>query len=385
MAGWPESRSKLARWVALVAATVVALYLCWAMLQPFIEVLLWAVVLVIVFMPVHRRVRARVGSPGWSAMLSCLLVVVVLLVPLTLITLAVVREMTHIAQALQPKAGDAGASQAGVAGLFDPNSPYLGRALNWVGRYVDLEQFNSEQFIAERLKSLGGAIAGRTLGFVGGAVGFVVEIFFVIFTMYYLFRDGERMRQAVYNIMPLDDRRAHEIIDRTQEVISASVYGVLVIALIQGALGGLAFWALGLPSPLLWGVVMVFLSMIPMAGAFVVWVPAAIYLVATGEWGKAILLTIWGALVIGSVDNFLRPKLVGEKTRLHELLIFFSVLGGLQVFGVIGLVLGPVVVAVTIALLDVLRQADDSARGEPDDDTLVEEQAELRDAGSESA
>jgi predicted PurR-regulated permease PerM len=122
-----------------------------------------------------------------------------------------------------------------------------------------------------------------------------------------------------------------------------------------------------------------------MAGAFVVWVPAAIYLVATGEWGKAILLTVWGALVIGSVDNFLRPKLVGEKTRLHELLIFFSVLGGLQVFGVIGLVLGPVVVAVTIALLDVLRQADDSARGEPDEDTLVEEQAELRDAGSESA
>jgi len=385
MAGWPESRSKLARWVGLVAATLVALYLCWAMLQPFIEVLLWAVVLVIVFMPVHRRVRARVGSPGWSAMLSCLLVVVVLLVPLTLITLAVVREMTHIAQALQPQAGAGGAPQAGVAGLLDPNSPYVGRALDWMGRYVDLEQFNSEQFVAERLKSLGGAIAGRTLGFVGGAVGFVVEIFFVIFTMYYLFRDGERMRQAVYNVMPLDDRRAHEIIDRTQEVISASVYGVLVIALIQGALGGLAFWVLGLPSPLLWGVVMVFLSMIPMAGAFVVWVPAALYLVATGEWGKAILLTIWGALVIGSVDNFLRPKLVGEKTRLHELLIFFSVLGGLQVFGVIGLVLGPVVVAITIALLDVLRQADDSARGEPDEETLVEEQAELRDAGSESA
>jgi predicted PurR-regulated permease PerM len=380
MAGWPESRSKLARWVGLVAATFVALYLCWAMLQPFIEVLLWAVVLVIVFMPVHRRVRARVGSPGWSAMVSCLLVVVVILVPLTLITLAVVREMTHIAQSLQPKAGG-----AGTPGLLDPDSPYVGRALAWAGQYVDLEQFDSQQFIAERLKSVGGAIAGRTLGFVGGAVGFVVEIFFVIFTMYYLFRDGDRMRAAVHGLMPLDDRRAHEIIDRTQEVISASVYGVLVIALIQGALGGLAFWALGLPSPLLWGVVMVFLSMIPMAGAFVVWVPAAVYLVVTGHWGKAILLTVWGALVIGSIDNFLRPKLVGEKTRLHELIIFFSVLGGLQVFGVIGLVLGPVVVAITIALLDVLRQADDSARGGPEEETLVEEQAELREAGEGAA
>ena len=383
MAGWNESRSRLARWVGLVAATVVALYLCWAMLQPFIEVLLWAVVLVIVFMPVHRRVRARVGSPGWSAMLSCLLVVVVILVPLTLVTLAIVREMTHIAQALQPKPGDAGAAQTGLAGLLDPNSPYVGRAVNWVGQYVDLEQFNSQEFIAERLKSLGGAIAGRTLGFVGGAVGFVVEIFFVIFTMYYFFRDGERMRGAIHDLMPLDDRRAHEIIDRTQEVISASVYGVLVIALIQGALGGLAFWALGLPSPLLWGVVMVFLSMIPMAGAFVVWVPAAIFLAVTGHWGKAIILTVWGALVIGSIDNFLRPKLVGEKTRLHELIIFFSVLGGLQVFGVIGLVLGPVIVAITIALLDVLRQADGSPREEQD--TLLEDQAELREAGEGSA
>jgi predicted PurR-regulated permease PerM len=385
MAGWSKSRSKLARWVGLMAATVVALYLCWTMLQPFIEVLLWAVVLVIVFMPVHRRVRARVGSPGWSAMISCLLVVIVILVPLTLVTLAIVREMTHIAQSLQPQPGGEGAAQSGVAGLFDPNSPYVGKVLGWVGQYVDLEQFNSQQFIAERLKSLGGAIAGRTLGFVGGAVGFVVEIFFVIFTMYYFFRDGERMREALYSIMPLDDRRAHEIIDRTQEVISASVYGVLVIALIQGALGGIAFWVLGLPSPLLWGVVMVFLSMIPMAGAFVVWVPAALYLVATGHWGKAIVLAVWGTLVIGSVDNFLRPKLVGEKTRLHELLIFFSVLGGLQVFGVIGLVLGPVVVAITIALLDVLRQADDSARGEPDEETLIEEQAELREAGEGSA
>lgn len=364
------------RWVGLLAAAVIALYLCWKMLEPFVEVLLWAVVLVIVFMPVHRRVRARVGSPGWSAMLSCLLVVVVILVPLTLVALAVTREVTHIAQSIQ--------TGAGTDGLL--NSPYIDRALDWIGQYVDLSQFNSQQFIADRLKSLGGAIAGRTLGLVGGAVGIVIEVFFVIFTMYYLFRDGERMREAVYNVMPLNDRRASDIIDRTQEVISASVYGVLIIALIQGTLGGLAFWALGLPSALLWGVVMVFLSMIPMAGAFVVWVPAAIYLVITGAWVKAIILTVWGALVIGSVDNFLRPKLVGEKTRLHELLIFFSVLGGLQVFGVIGLVLGPVVVAITIALLDVLRSADDSASGGPqDEDTLIEDQAELRETAGESA
>jgi predicted PurR-regulated permease PerM len=374
-----EPKGRLLRWIGLLAATLVAVYLCWKMLLPFIEVILWAVVLVIVFFPVHRRIRARVGSPGWSAVLSCLLVIVVILVPLTLLTVAVVNELGNFAQMLQPKADGSGGAAGAAAGLLDPNSPYIGPALRWLGQYVDLNSVNSQGFIAERLKGVSGAIASRTLGLVGGAVGFVVEVFFVIFTMYYLFRDGERLRAAAYDMVPLSGPQAREIFDRTGEVISASVYGVLVIAVIQGVLGGLAFWVLGLPSPLLWGVVMIFLSMIPMAGAFIVWVPAAIYLGLTGHWVSALILTVWGALVIGSIDNFLRPKLVGERTRLHELLVFFSVLGGLQVFGIIGLVLGPVIVAITIALLDLLRHADGSpTTAPPESDTLLEEQAGLR-------
>jgi predicted PurR-regulated permease PerM len=384
MAEWAEPKSRQVRWLGLVAATCVALYLCWSMLQPFIEVVLWAVVLVIVFFPVHRRIEARTGSAGWSAMLSCLLVILIILVPLTLLTFAVVNELSHFAQMLQQKSDGASAGGASAAGLLDPNSPYVGPALRWLGQYVDVSQLGSQEFIAERLRNVSGAIAARTLGFVGGAVGFIVEVFFVIFTMYYLFRDGDRMRAAAYELVPLSDERAGEIFNRTGEVIFASVYGVLVIAVIQGLLGGLAFWTLGLPSPLLWGVVMTFLSMIPMAGSFIVWVPAAIYLGLAGHWGKALMLAMWGTLVIGTVDNFLRPKLVGERTRLHELLVFFSVLGGLQVFGVLGLVLGPVIVAITIALLDVLRQADGLGVQQSTQLTLIEEQAELRDAPKES-
>lgn len=376
MDDWAQPKGRLLRWLGLLAATILALWLCWKMLQPFLGVVLWAVVLVIVFFPVHKRIEARLGSPGWSAVLSCLIVILVILIPLTFITFAVLREISHLAQGVQANADS----------LLDPDSPYIGGALRWVGQYVDVTQFDPQKFISDRLKGVSGTLAGWTLGFVGGAAGFVVDIFFVIFTMYYLFRDGDRLRAAAYDLMPLSDRRAHQIFERTGEVIAASVYGVLVIAVVQGVLGGLAFWALGLPSPLLWGVVMIFLSMIPMAGSFVVWVPAAIYLALVGNWGRAVMLTVWGALVIGSVDNFLRPKLVGERTRLHELLVFFSVLGGLQVFGVLGLVLGPVIVAITIALLDVLRQADGggdekSGGGE----TLIEEQAEIREAPKESS
>jgi predicted PurR-regulated permease PerM len=290
---------------------------------------------------------------------------VTILAPITLITFVLVNELSGVTQNLQTN----------LSSLLDPNSPITGPVLRWLGRYVNVEQMLSPEFIVERLKAMSGAIAGRMLGFVGGLVGAVVQIFFIIFTMYYLFRDGDRIVNALPDVLPLERTQSEEIFARTRDVIGASIYGVLVIAVIQGTLGGLMFWILGLPSAIVWAVVMTFLSMIPMAGSFLVWVPAAIYLAATGHWAKAIILVAWGMLVIGTVDNLLRPKLVGEKTRLHELFIFFSVLGGLHVFGVLGIVLGPVILAITLALLDVFRRVDrpgEETRREP---TLAEEVA----------
>lgn len=336
------------RWIALLAATAACLYLCWLMLLPFINVLAWAAVLVVVFYPVHRRLVERTERPATSALISCLLVIFVILLPLSLITLALVREFSGAAQGLQNY----------LSAFLDPNSAVAGRLLGWLGNYIDIEQLRNPQSIQEHLQQVLGTVAQRTLGLVGGALGVIVQVFFIIFTMYYLFRDGGKIVNALPDVLPLERAQSAEIISRTRDVISASVNGVLVIAAIQGALGAVAFFALKVPSALVWGVVMTFLSLIPMAGAFVVWIPAAIFLALTGHWVKAALLVAWGTLVIGTVDNFLRPKLVGERTKLHELFIFFSVLGGLHVFGVLGLVLGPVVLAVTLALLDVMRQVD---------------------------
>jgi predicted PurR-regulated permease PerM len=154
-----------------------------------------------------------------------------------------------------------------------------------------------------------------------------------------------------------------------------------MISAIQGALGFFIFWALGLPSALLWGIVMFFLSMIPMAGAFLVWGPAAVYLAVIGLWTKAGILTAWGILVVGSIDNVLSPRLVGRRARMHELLIFFAVLGGIQVFGVLGVVLGPVVVAVTLALLEIVRQANRPPDETAAEETILERQSDVRRAG----
>ena len=342
------------RWWALLIVTAIALYLCWLMIKPFLGVLMWAAVLVIVFYPIHRRLVQRTNRPALSALLSCVLVILTILVPVSLVTVAVVSELSGAVQNVQ----------AAINYVLNPTSPVTGRLLAWASRFIDVQRLLSGEYLAEQLGGMSGGLAGRTLGVIGGVIGAIVQMFFVIFTMYYLFRDGDRIFDTIKNALPLNEDQSLAIMERATEVVGASVYGVLAIAVIQGTLGGLAFWVLGVPSAIVWGVVMTFLSMIPMLGAFLVWVPAAIYLALTGHYVKAIFLVVWGTLVIGMIDNFLRPKLVGGRTRLHELLIFFAVLGGLQVFGVLGIVLGPVVLALAMSLLEVFRAADKKAEAE---------------------
>ncbi len=356
------------KWVALVAAMLFALYLCWRLILPFIDVLLWAVVLVVVFQPVHRRLLERIQSPGWAAIASTLLVIVTILGPITLITLAVANELRTVANRLETN----------PVRLFDLDSPVLGPWLRWIDQYVDVERLQDPAFLRERLEGLTGTLANSTLGMVGGAVSVIVQMFLVVFTMFYLFRDGDAMRRAAYDMLPLEHSQTRDVVMRTAEVVEATVYGVIVIAMIQGLLGAVIFGVLGLPSPLLWGVVMFVLSMIPMAGAFLVWAPAALFLAITGAWVRALILVAWGVLVVSSIDNFLSPRLVGQKTRLHELLVFFSVIGGLELFGVLGLVLGPVVVAITLALVEMVRHANRPAAETLAEDSVVERQDEVR-------
>jgi predicted PurR-regulated permease PerM len=334
-----------ARWIGVLAATAIALYLCWLMLRPFITVLEWAAVLVIVFYPIHKRLARKIKRRGLSALLSSLLVIVILVLPLMFLTMALVNELSSTARNLPEQ----------VAQLMDPQAPITGKISKWFHDHVAVDMARSQEFVIEQLKTAGAVLLGQSLGLVGNILSAIVKSFFVIITMYYLFRDGDKIVHALPEALPLDHEQSAAIISRTSQVVSASVYGVVTIAMLQGVLGGLAFWILGVPSPILWGAVLAFVCMIPIAGSFFVWLPASIYLILTGHWTKAILLVLWGALVISTVDNFLRPKLIKNQTRLHELFVFFSVLGGMSVFGLLGIVLGPVVLAITLGLLNTFK------------------------------
>lgn len=330
-----------ARWIAVLAATAIALYLCWLMLRPFIGVLEWAVVLVIVFYPVHKRLAGKIKRPGLSALLSCLLVVFVVVLPLTILTTALVEELAKVVPNLPSQLSE----------LFNSQTSPIGRLFGWIETRFGIDTIRSQAFIVDQLKQSSERLLGISFNLMGNIVGGIVKAFFVVFTMYYLFRDGERIVAKLPAALPLSHEQSEAIIVRTQEVVSASVYGVVTIAALQGLLGGIAFWILGIPSPLLWAVLLAFVCMIPIAGSFLVWLPLSIYLMANGHWSKAVVLIVWGALVVSTIDNFLRPKLIRKQTKLHELFVFFSVLGGISVFGLLGIVLGPVVLAITLGLL----------------------------------
>ena len=334
-----------ARWLAVLAVTGIALYLCWLMLKPFIGVLGWAIVLVIVFYPVHRRLARKIRYRGLSALLSCLLVILIVILPLSLLTVCVAQEVANVAPHLPSQ----------ISQFVKTEAPLIGKISDWLQTRFGIDTLRSQEFLIEQLKRSSEFLLGFSWNLVGNILGGILKAFFVVFTMYYLFRDGEKIVKRLPAALPVSAQQGAAIIARTQEVVSASVYGVVTIATLQGLLGGLAFWLLGIPSPVLWAVLMTFICMIPIAGSFLVWLPLSFYLMATGHWLNAVLLIAWGALVVSTIDNFLRPKLIRNQTKLHELFVFFSVLGGISVFGLLGLVLGPVVLAITLGLLQTFR------------------------------
>jgi predicted PurR-regulated permease PerM len=181
----------------------------------------------------------------------------------------------------------------------------------------------------------------------------VLGLCLIFYVLFFFLRDRRLILDSAMSLSPLSPSEMNNFYERIGDTIHATVYGTFAVASVQGFLGGLMFWWLDLPAPLLWGLIMGLLAVIPMLGAFIIWAPAALFLVLDGDWQGALILTLWGMLVVGTIDNLLRPILVGNRLRLHTVLTFLSVVGGLFIFGGAGLILGPVTLVATIALLEI--------------------------------
>jgi predicted PurR-regulated permease PerM len=191
---------------------------------------------------------------------------------------------------------------------------------------------------------------------VGGSLRILIELLVMFFLLFYSFRDEAQGLSALRALLPLSKSETDVVFQLVSDTIHGTIYGTLMAALLQGALGGLMFWWLGLPSPLVWGIVMALLGVVPVLGPFIIWIPAAIVLALQGHWGKALILTAWGAVIIGLIDNIVYPVFVGKRMHFHTVPVFIALIGGLMLFGTAGLVVGPIVMATTVALLEVWRQ-----------------------------
>ena len=337
--------------LVLVAATVIALYVCSLLARPFLPALTWALALAVVTHPLYDWLAQRITSENLAAIVAVFLVTALIVAPAVLVTDQVVGQAASVIQNVQEGTVQEKWNQA------LSSNPWLARVAGWLTDHVDFEG----EF--ERASS---SIASRAGGLVRRSFNVAIQIAILPFVLFFFFRDRSRFLRALRSLVPLSNREASEVFQRVNDTIHAMIFGNIVVAIIQGSLGGLMFWWLGLPAPILWSVVMSIVSMIPNLGAFVVWAPAAAFLAISGSWTKAIILVAWGGLMVGLIDNLLYPFLVGNRLRLHTLLVFFAILGGVYVFGASGLILGPVTLAVTLALVDIWRRRTAEGRAAED-------------------
>jgi predicted PurR-regulated permease PerM len=325
--------------LVLVIITLIALWICFLLLKPFMPALVWGLALAVVSWPLHQALMRRWKKrPTLVAALSVGIVALVLVIPLTLLTQQLISEASQAVQFIRAPETREKARQ------FLNSKPQLRPVLE---RLQNREDFTDQ---AQQLAQRAGSIVPTI--FSGSAAG-LMQLAVALFTLFFLFRDHDYFLERARCLIPLTQSETNQVFSLIRDTIDASIRGRILIAVIQGALGGIMFWILGVPGVLLWSAVMSIFAMIPTLGAFVVWIPAAAFLLLSGHPGKALILTLWGGVVISTVDNLLYPILVGKKLRLHTLTVFFSVLGGVAVFGVSGLVLGPVIVGLTDALIEI--------------------------------
>jgi predicted PurR-regulated permease PerM len=323
----------------LLLLTAVTLAFAWV-LYPFYGAVLWAVVVAVLFAPVHRRLLLSMpGRPSLAAALMVLIIIAMVILPLVLVAASLAQEASGLFAKIQ-------------SGEFNPGS-YVQKIFEALPGWATglIERFNLTDLSGLREKLTSGLMAGgqilapQALSIGANTFDFVIRLGIMLYLLFFLLRDGRSLAGAIREAIPLRGEQKAALFSRFADVVRATVKGGILVAMAQGALGGIAFWFLGIHGALLWAVLMAFLSLIPAIGATLVWLPVAIYFLATGAIWQGVGLILYGVLVIGLVDNLLRPFLVGKGSRLPDYVVLISTLGGIEVFGLNGFVIGPVIAA----------------------------------------
>ena len=324
----------------MLALTTVAFGL---LLLPFYSAVLWAVILAIVFHPVQRYLVRRLnGRQGAAALLCVIMCICLVIVPVLIILASIAQEGASLYQQVSSEEFDLRGRveqfASAVPSFIERWTPIT------LGNFPDLrDKFSDAVLQSSKL------MAGRVVNAGETTLSFFIGAGVMLYLLFFLFRDGEKLAAKIKRAMPLSDSYSSQFLEKFTSVINATVRGNIIIAIIQGTIGGVAFWLLGIQAALLWGVVMTFCSMLPAVGAALVWAPAALILLFSGAWLKGVILVLVGTLIIGLIDNLLRPPLVGKDAKMPDYMVLISTVGGMAMLGINGFVVGPLIAAMFIS------------------------------------
>jgi predicted PurR-regulated permease PerM len=319
-------------------------YLAFVVLSPFLASLAWAAVFAMTFYPVYRRLAARLG-PNGAALATTLITAVMIVAPAVMLVSVLAREVPQMIDYVQKASLSAPAQIERVWDVLRRRSP------------MALPE-DPAALLREGLQRTLTFLAPRAGGVLADAVATLGSLFVMLFSLFFMLRDGHVLGRRIRDLLPLPERERDRLVTETRDLVIASVGAGLLVAAAQGAVGGVTFWLLGLGAPVLWGVAMAMCALIPLVGSALVWAPTAVWLLFSGEIGRAVILILVGVLGIGTVDNVLRPLLLSGRTTASGLVIFLGLLGGVSAFGFIGLVLGPIVLVTAGSLLSVFTRPD---------------------------
>jgi predicted PurR-regulated permease PerM len=343
---------------------ILSFYLFYRILAPFLMPLCWAAIFVVVFYPLYEKLKKLIKSENLRALVMTAFIVILIIGPMTYLGVSLVQEAATMFDHFTAWV-DAG----NLDRLVDfKSSPMYTLIQNRLSPYVDLSQLDLKVIIENSLKTVSKIALSQTTQILANTGRTLFQFGLMLFFTFFLFRDGQILFGQIKSVIPMTEKQADETVDHLKNVIQGTMYGGVVVALIQGLLGGILFLIMGLPSPVFWGTFMAFLAFIPILGPFLIYIPAGIILMATGSMVKGILLIVIGVGAVSQIDNFLRPYLVSGQTGMHTMLLFVSIMGGVAMFGLLGIVLGPFIAAVFVSMFDIFRlKLTENNKGESDE------------------
>lgn len=347
------SRSSNGTWL-LIAGFAVVLYFCFRIVQPFLMPILFALILSTLLTPIFEGLSVRLkGRRTVAALLICIGLTLAILLPAVFLSIALAREANAAYQFIKDPN-----NMQGITTWLDPSvNPVLRRLQTLLPGVFTSENLGIGQ-IGTQIQQAGGALLGGIAATAAGVFGFVLDYFTMLVVLFFLLRDSKAFAGAIREVSPLPYEQERRFVETFRRVSRATVIGNLTTSLCQGAVGGLIFLMLGLPNPILWGALTALLSLVPVVGTSLVWVPWTLYLMASGSITRAIIFAILQVVLVGGIDNILRPLLMESHMRLHTLLVFFSIVGGISYFGLAGLFLGPLLFAMALAFLELYKEGD---------------------------